>query len=181
MPHLLAISGSLRARSSNQTLLRAGQLVAPADLTIALYEGLAHLPPFNPDDDYPPLRPVVAEWRDRVTAADGLLISSPEYARGVPGAFKNALDWLVSDTRFFGKPVALWHAAPATRGDAAKAQLELILRTMSGRLIDAASITLPLQGQDWTAERVAADREMRGILRQALGAFVDALMHPASD
>lgn len=175
MAHLLAISGSLREASSNWTLLRAGKLVAPPGTEIELYDGLARLPHFNPDDDFAPLRPAVADWRDRVTSADGLLISSPEYARGVPGSFKNALDWLVSDTRFFGKPVALWHAAPATRGAAVKAQLELILTTMSGRLVEAASVTVPLQGKDWTAETVAADDGMRAVLEAALRAFAGAI------
>lgn len=175
MPHLLAISGSLRAQSSNQTLLRAGMLVAPAGMTITLYDGIGRLPHFNPDDDVEPLPSAVASWRDQVAGADGLLISSPEYARGVPGSLKNALDWLVSDTRLYGKPMALWHAAPATRGDAAKAQLELILTTMSGQLIEAASVTVPLQGQDWTPECVAADAGIGAVLRVALNQFGKAI------
>ena len=136
---------------------------------------MARLPHFNPDNDFEPLASVVADWRDRVAAADGLLISSPEYARGVPGSLKNALDWLVSDTRLFGKPVALWHAAPATRGEAAKGQLELILTTMSGQLIEAASVTVPLQGSAMSVEDVTADGHRKAQLVSALAAFAGAI------
>ncbi len=100
MIRLLAISGSLRAVSSNTSLLKAAQLLAPETMRIELYDGLASLPHFNPDLDIEPLPPPVAELRAKIGVADGLLISSPEYARGVPGSLKNALDWLVSGAEF---------------------------------------------------------------------------------
>ncbi|MGN6149776.1 MAG: NADPH-dependent FMN reductase, partial [Rhizomicrobium sp.] len=87
---LLAISGSLRAVSTNTALLRAAMLLRPAGMTIDFYDGLATLPHFNPDDDVEPLPLTVADWRAKVAAAEGLLISSPEYARGIPGSLKNA-------------------------------------------------------------------------------------------
>ena len=93
--HILAICGSLRASSTNASLLEACRALAPVSLEIAFYAGLGQLPHFNPDldGDTPPA--AVLELRRRVAWADGLLICSPEYARGVPGTFKNALDWLV--------------------------------------------------------------------------------------
>jgi NAD(P)H-dependent FMN reductase len=77
------------------------------------YEGLAGLPHFNPDDDEDggPVPPAVADLRARVIAADGWVISSPEYAHGVPGSLKNALDWLVSCPELPGKPVLLLNAS----------------------------------------------------------------------
>src|SRR5690349_3915443 len=104
---ILAISGSLRAASSNTTVLRALAALALAGVAITLYDRLGELPYFNPDldreGDTPPA--VVADLRARIARADALLISSPEYAHGVPGVLKNALDWLVSSLEFPGKPV----------------------------------------------------------------------------
>ncbi len=93
---LLAISESLRSRSTNTAVLVAAGRLAPTGMSIALYEGLGQLPFFNPDldNDYPP--PAVVDLRKRIGSADGILICSPEYARGVAGAMKNALDWLVA-------------------------------------------------------------------------------------
>ena len=111
MPKLfiLAMSGSLRAGSTNTGLLEAARLLAPADVEIQLWNGQGSLPQFTPDlEDAPPQ--VVQEFRDLVGRADGLLIACPEYARGIPGAFKNALDWLVGGETFVCKKFALWNA-----------------------------------------------------------------------
>jgi len=142
---VLAISGSLRAVSTNTALLKAAMQLAPSGMVIEFYDGLAGLPHFNPDDDVEPRPTPVAELRRKIGAADGLLISSPEYARGVPGSLKNALDWLVSSEEFAGKPVAFLHASE--RGVASQAALRLIMETMSARVIEDATITVPLLGK----------------------------------
>jgi chromate reductase, NAD(P)H dehydrogenase (quinone) len=170
---ILAISGSLRAQSSNTAVLTAASRLAPSGMEILLYDGLAGLPHFNPDlDTETPPAPVLA-LRRAIGRADGLLISSPEYARGVAGSLKNALDWLVASVEFPEKPVALWNASP--RSTHADAQLRLTLTTMSARLIDAASITLPLLGRGLDAEAIAKDAALAAQLRAALGAFADAI------
>ena len=171
--HLLAISGSLRRASTNSVLLGAASLLAPASMTIALYDGLAGLPHFNPDLDIDPLPMSVIDLRARVGAADGLLFSSPEYARGVPGSLKNALDWLVSSDAFPGKPVAFFHASE--RGGVSQAALRLILETMSARLIDQASITVPLLGAQTDARAISQDFTTAERIRGALQAFAAAL------
>ena len=125
-------------------------------MTIDLYDGLGGLPHFNPDLDVDPLPAPVSDLRARVGAADGLLFSSPEYARGVPGSLKNALDWLVSSDVFPGKPVAFLHASE--RGVVSQAALRLILETMSARVIDDASITVPLLGTQTDARAIAEAR-----------------------
>src|SRR5271165_5402171 len=91
---ILAISGSLRSTSSNTAVLRAARTVAPSGVDIIIYEGLGALPHFNPDLDGNKPPQSVLELRYEVGLADALLISSPEYAHGVPGCLKNALDWL---------------------------------------------------------------------------------------
>ena len=122
---ILALSGSLRAASSNSGLLRAAAALAPKDMVFTFYDQqLAGLPYFSPDLDgegaTPPEK--VAELRALLAGCEGLLISCPEYAHGVPGAFKNALDWLVSSGELGGKPTALLMASPsgAQRAQAAR-------------------------------------------------------------
>ena len=142
-------------------------------MTIELYDGLATLPHFNPDLDVDPLPAPVVDLRLRVGVADGLLFSSPEYARGVPGSLKNALDWLVSSDIFPGKPVAFLHASE--RGVVAQAALRLILETMSARIIDDASTTISLLGTQTDAHAIAEDGAMAERLRIALWTFASAI------
>src|ERR1041385_679915 len=92
---ILAISGSLRASSSNTALLQAAAELVPEDVEVVLYEGLGDLPHFNPDLDGETVAPAVSGWRSKLRDADGVVFSVPEYAHGVPGVLKNSLDWVV--------------------------------------------------------------------------------------
>jgi NAD(P)H-dependent FMN reductase len=169
---ILAISGSLRARSSNTELLRATALLAPASTRVTLFDGLAGLPHFNPDLDGEGAvlpAPVVA-FRRQVAAADALIISSPEYAHGVPGTLKNALDWLVSGPEIPHKPIGL--LAAAARSTHVQASLAEILRTMSTVVVPDASLALPLDGRRPDAAGIARDPELAALLRAALDALV---------
>jgi chromate reductase, NAD(P)H dehydrogenase (quinone) len=169
---LLAISGSLRATSSNTAILQAAGLLALPGVVIEHYHDLGRLPHFNPDlEERPP--PEVVELRERVGRADGLLISCPEYARGIPGSFKNALDWLVASLTFPDKPVALINTSP--RASAAQAALRLVLTTMSARLIDEASITVDLLSRRFTPVQIAANPTIGPALVQSLQVFCAAI------
>lgn len=174
---LLAISGSLRAGSLNTEVLRAAGLVAPPSAQITLFGGLAELPHFNPDLDAEgaALPVTVRAFRARVAAADGLLICSPEYAHGVPGALKNALDWLVSGPEIVYKPIGLLNASP--RSTHAQASLAETLRTMSAVLVPDASIDVPLPGRGLDAAGIAADGALAQLLRAAVEALVSAVPH----
>jgi chromate reductase, NAD(P)H dehydrogenase (quinone) len=88
----LAISGSLRRASSNSALVGAVARLAPDTVEVSVYRELGELPPFNPDLDGGSAPPAVARFRARLPWCDAVLISSPEYAHGVPGVLKNALD-----------------------------------------------------------------------------------------
>jgi chromate reductase len=168
----LTVCGSLRKASSNLALLQALPALAPAGVRVSLYEGLGALPLFNPDlEDHMPA--AVRDWRAAIAAADGLLICSPEYAHGVSGVMKNALDWLVSGPEFVGKPVALFNASP--RAEHAQAQLAETLRTMSGFYVARASIAVPLLGRGLDAAAIAADPALAAPLRKALAAFAAAV------
>jgi NAD(P)H-dependent FMN reductase len=170
---VLAISGSLRAASSNTAVVRAAKLVAPGHVEVVVYTGLAILPPFNPDDDGESLPGPVADLRAQVAAADAILISSPEYAHGVPGVLKNALDWLVGGVEMVGKPVALVNASP--RATIAQAQLAETLRTMQARVIGDASITLPLLGIKIDEFGIAASPDLASQLQGAIEALTAPL------
>lgn len=169
---LVAISGSLRAESSNKALLQAVKNLAPEGIEITLYSSVGDLPHYNPDLERA-LPAVVSDFRTLVGSADGLLISSPEYAHGVPGALKNALDWLVGGDEFISKPVALLNASP--RATHAQASLSETITTMSGRIIKEASVAVPLLARKFDAAAIAADPEMSVTLRKALSAFASAI------
>ena len=148
--------------------------LAPADMRIVMYGGLGSLPHFNPDldPDLDPklesvvLPPVCGELRREVGLSDGLLICSPEYAHGIAGSMKNALDWLVGSTEFPGKPVAVLNASP--RASHADAQLREILKTMSARLVEQASIVVPVQGTQLDVPGIVSDPALSALLRKAL-------------
>jgi chromate reductase len=170
---IVALSGSLRAASHNTAVLEVIRCLAPSDVAIELFEGIGKLPFFNSDLEAERLPEKVAAFRKIIGDADGVLISSPEYARGISGVMKNALDWLVGSHEFPGKPVALINTSP--RATHALAALTLTLETMSANLINDASITLPLLGTANDAGSIAANPEFAGPLRGALARFVSAI------
>lgn len=109
---ILAISGSTRKNSSNLNLINAIKKLSSEIFEVHIFEGLAQLPHFNPDDiDDVPRE--VADYKQQLRNADGIVICTPEYAIGVPGTLKNAIDWTVSSMEFSRKPVALITASTA--------------------------------------------------------------------
>ncbi len=184
---ILALSGSLRANSSNSALLQAAARLVPDNTYLSLYDGLSLLPPFNPDREtelYDAEAPgfqyrndlndpgllEVRNLNESVRQADGLLIACPEYARGVPGAFKNALDWMVGSNAFVCKPFVQFNASP--RASHAQAALRLTLETMSGLFVEEASLSVPLLNRGLGPEDILADPALAGPIRDALRAFV---------
>jgi chromate reductase, NAD(P)H dehydrogenase (quinone) len=172
---VLALSGSLRQASTNTAALEALAQLAPPHIRVEVYRGLAALPPFNPDEDAEDaVKPAEVEaLRALVGASDALVIASPEYAHGVAGALKNALDWLVASETFAGKPVVLLNAAP--RAFHAQAQLREILSTMAARLLPEAFVTLPLTGRLGAADGILADPACASRLKEGLGALAAVL------
>ena len=113
---ILLIPGSTRNGSTNVAALRAMLDAAERDVSAVLFEGLAELPAFNPDDDYEPLPGPVAALREQIASADGILFCTPEYAGALPGSFKNLLDWTVGGPEMDRKPVAWINVAAEGRG-----------------------------------------------------------------
>jgi NAD(P)H-dependent FMN reductase len=170
---LLALSGSLRAASTNTAALEALARLAPADVEVIFYRDLAALPHFNADNDEDAPPEAVASLRALVGSSDGLIIAMPEYAHGVPGAFKNALDWLVAGDAFPGKPITLINTAP--RAFHAQSALRETLATMSARLIPEAFVALSLTGKAIDADAIVANNHFATALREALDSFIRAI------
>jgi chromate reductase len=169
---LLAISGSLRRVSSNTALLRAAAILAPEGVEVVLYDGLGDLPHFNPDlEENEPS--AVTAFRKLVGEADGLILSSPEYAHGVPGVLKNALDWLVGGSEFVEKPVVLFNATPPATY--AQTSLAETVSIMSGRLVREAYVEVPLRGKSLDENAIVAHPEIAAAVRKGLAAFARAI------
>lgn len=140
----LAISGSLRSDSSNTALLKALQALAAPRMRVTLYEGMAGLPPFDPGLEPEEAPDSVQAFRTQVQAAEGVIICTPEYAHGMPGILKNALEWTVASGEFVDKPVAALSSSPtATGGEKALAWLTQTLAAMSAHIVPESSQPIP--------------------------------------
>jgi chromate reductase len=169
---ILTLCGSLRAQSSNRAILQAYERVAGEAARFRHYEGLGALPHFNPDLDGLTVPAEVTTLRALIASADAIVISTPEYAHALPGTFKNALDWLVSDPAFVGKPVAILQAA---RGSSwAADSLREVLTTMSAQLIDSAGVQLALGSNRVGPEEILARADLRTALTQSFAALAAA-------
>lgn len=169
---LLTVCGSLRAHSSNRTLLHAFAHVAPVGADVSYFERLGELPHFNPDIEHEGLPESVADWRRAVRVADAVVFSTPEYAHALPGSFKNALDWLVGGTEIVGKPIGILHVARGTTW--AYDSLREVLATMSARVVEGACVSLAL-GTNVTDQRsLLARPEIRQALENAASALFRA-------
>jgi NAD(P)H-dependent FMN reductase len=172
--NILAISGSLRAASTNSALIAALARNAPPGCRVTVYDGLGRLPIFNPDDEGERTPLEASALIDAVTQVDGVIISCPEYAHGVPGGLKNGLDWLVSRDAAVAKPAMLVHASP--RSLFARAALTEIMRTMSFSLCDDVLEIALLGKKPPDVEAILAEPENRLALHDALAAFA-GFMH----
>lgn len=164
---ILALSGSLRSNSYNSAVNQALQPLAPAHIQIVLFERMADIPLFNPDLASA-MPDVIYHLKAEVDAADGLIISSPEYAHGISGVMKNALDWLVSGEEFIDKPVLLINTSP--RAIHAQAALKEVLQTMSGIVLEP-SLEIPLLGSGLDTSGIINHAEFSNMLTQALTQF----------
>jgi NAD(P)H-dependent FMN reductase len=166
---LLGLCGSLRAQSYSAGLLRAARVLAPAEVAFELFEREGELPLFNPDLESTPPQAVAALWQ-AVNDVDAIVIVSPEYAHGVTGTIKTALDWLVGHPPFAYKPVAAFN--PAFQSHHADDALKEILRTMSADLIDAACVRVPVIGSGVAVADIANTPRFVTALEAAWGEIV---------
>lgn len=174
LPVVLLLSGSLRAGSTNESVLRTARAVAPLRVRAILYEGLAGLPHFNPDDDTDPLPAAVADLRAAIAEAAGILVCSPEYAGTLPGSFKNLLDWTVGGTEICDKPVAWVNAAAAGRGQGAEATLRTVLGYTGAHIVQEACARIPVERGMVGADGIITDERVRDRIGGVLNLLLPA-------
>ncbi len=173
---ILAISGSLRASSTNTKLVRAIMKLAPENMVFTLYDGLGDLPHFSPDIDVEDAPPSVATLRRQLQDADGVLICTPEYAYGVPGSLKNALDWMVSSGEFVSKPVVAISASPSLMGgDKAHASLLLTLTALSANIVEGGTLIIPRIRTKLDGNGDVSDSATAKALRSVLAALAQTI------
>ena len=138
---ILAISGSTRKKSSNINLINAIEELSSSIFLITIFEGLTNIPHFNPDLDNENPPEEVVRFRRLLREADGILICTPEYAMGVPGTLKNAIDWIVSSCEFSHKPLALITAS--SMGEKGHASLLDTLKIIEAGITDDTQLLIP--------------------------------------
>lgn len=171
--NILALSGSLRAASYNTAVIKALQRLTPPHVHITLGD-IGGLPLFNPDREGEHI-PTLAMLNAQLRKSHGLIIASPEYAHGISGVMKNALDWLVGGVDFPNKPIMLVNTSP--RATHAQASLREILRTMSGNVIENACVSVPLLGSELDADGILTNKA----LCDSLFTGLDQLCHAVNN
>jgi chromate reductase, NAD(P)H dehydrogenase (quinone) len=167
---ILAVSGSLRATSANTQLIKDIQRWAPATIEFHIYPDLASIPAF---DDSAEEGEAVKEWRRQLTEADGIFICSPEYAFGIPGALKNAIDWTVGSGELVNKPLALVTAASS--GDKAHAAWLNIFTALSANIPEGGALLIPFIRTKLNEKGEIADAATKTALQAVLQALIKAI------
>lgn len=169
---LLALSGSLRENSYNTAAIKALRALAPASVILTI-GSIESLPLFNPDREDEEIAAVV-DLNATVKNAEGLIIASPEYAHGVSGPLKNALDWLVGGDGFPYKPIMLINTSP--RAHHAQDALRETLLTMSGEICEASCVAIPLLSSNLDVAGILADKRISATLSDALDRFCEYIV-----
>jgi chromate reductase, NAD(P)H dehydrogenase (quinone) len=173
---IVGLSGSLRRHSVNSGLLRAAAEEVPAGTTLEI-GSIAEIPLYNGDVEAAGFPAAVTALKDRIAAADGLLLATPEYNNGIPGVLKNAIDWLSRPSgdipRVFGnKPVAIIGASPGGFGTVLSQTGWLpVLRTLGTDFWAGGRIMVAHAGQSFDADGNLTDDAVRQRLRAFLTGF----------
>ena len=168
---ILGISGSLRTNSSASAILNVVAGLVPEQVEFKIYNGLAGIPAFNDSNEIPE---TVAGFINQIAEADAVFFCIPEYAFGVPGALKNALDWTVSSsTAFPDKPVALITAA--TGGDKAHAAFLLTLKAISTKIPEGATLLLSFIRSKLNEKNEVKDRATLNSIRKVVNSLIEGI------
>ncbi len=173
---VLGLSGSLRRDSHNRALLRAAAALLPAGAELVEWDRVAELPAYDEDLDTAPAPEPVRALREAVAAADAVLIATPEYNASLPGALKNALDWIsrpFATNPLRGKPAAVIGASTGLFGAVwAQAEARKVLSTIGAQVLEH---ELPVgQVHDaWAADGTLHDPELRAALAGIVGELAE--------
>ena len=168
---ILALSGSLRKVSYNTAAIHAlkslvsGHVGVNVDIVVG---DISELPLFNPDRENEHI-PALEKLKSSLNDSAGLILATPEYAHGISGPLKNALDWLVSSAEFPNTPIMLINTSP--RASHAQESLREVLVTMSGNIIEQACVSIPLLGSELNSAGITENKELANLLTKALGEF----------
>jgi chromate reductase len=166
---ILLIGGSLRAGSVNGAVLKTARAMAAPPFALKLYERMADLPHFNPDDDRDPLPQAVLDLRAQLTACDAVLFSTPEYAGALPGSFKNLLDWTVGggiQQRSVG-----WINASMGGAQGTYEQLRTVLTYTDTDIVAGACAAIPVPRSAIGGDGLIADHAIRNGIADVLTAL----------
>ena len=180
---LVGFAGSLRRDSLNQACWTTAQELAPAGMTIHLIT-IGQLPFYNADVEAKGDPPSVAEFKEAIREADGVLIATPEHNGGIPGVLTNAIDWatrLPGRAPMTGKPVAVMGASPSQIGTA-RAQLHLrqILGHAHARILPPPELLVAKAHQRFDSQLRLTDESTRHLLTTLLERFARWIRHGAS-
>jgi chromate reductase, NAD(P)H dehydrogenase (quinone) len=164
MVRVLAVCGSLQARSTNLSLLESAAASSPDGAEIVLFDGLRHLPLFNPDLEASGAPPSVLTWRRALIESDAVLIASPEYGFSLPGALKNAIDWTIGSGELNRKVVGVTAAVSHPgRGRGGLEALMNTLRAVDARIVGGQPI---VRGSSFEGEIAALVRALMDEVRR---------------
>jgi len=163
---ILAIPGSIRQPSSAQQLLDEVVKFMPPGVDVNCFTGLSGIPAF---DGTEPVPDAVCDFITLVQNADGVIIVTPEYAFGIPGALKNALDWTVSSGDFYNKPTALITAS--SQGEKGHAAMLLVLSALGAGIDSETSLLIPFIRTRFNAEGLLTDAPIIDEIKRLLEAF----------
>lgn len=179
MTHILGLSGSLRTASFNTALLRAATGLMPDGATLEA-GSIAGVPLYDGDLEAREGQPAtVKHLQARLAAADGLLLVTPEYNNGIPGVFKNAIDWMSRGEGlklFVGKPVAVIGASPGPFGTVLSQNHWLpVLRTLRTKPWLEGRLMVSRAGSVFDGDGTLTDDATREKLREFLAGFAASL------
>lgn len=166
---ILALCGSTKSLSINLSLIKAIAGLSTGLFDLIIFNKIDKIPHFNPDLDNESPPEEVRQFRNLVKEADGVLICTPEYAMGVPGSLKNAIDWTVSSCEFSHKPVALITAS--SQGfNGHKALLET-LKVIECDITDETQLVIPFVKAKVSYESKIIDRKTLDEVNKLISAF----------
>jgi len=170
---VVAISGSTRQNSTNDGLIKAIADLSAENIDITVFNGIASLPQFNPDNDGDNVAPEVSGFRQLLNNADGIIICTPEYAHGVPGALKNAIDWTISSSEFPHKPTMLMTAS--TDGKYGHKALLETLKVIEAKNVENLQLVISFVKTKISADGKITDEKTLAEVKRLIVSFIETL------